>query len=155
MFTEMRRKDKALKNEDAVNMLKNGSYGTLAIDSTDGYPYAVPVNFAYADNKIYFHGAKAGLKYESLKASDKVSFCVVEKDDVIAREFTTLYRSAIAYGICKEVIEDSELAKAFSLIIEKYSRGFEKEGRDYIKKMSQQTAVFSINIEHLTAKGKG
>ncbi len=155
MFREMRRKDKALTNEDATNILKDASFGTLAISGEDGYPYSVPVSFVYDDNKIYFHGAKSGLKFESINANDKVSFSVVEKDDVQPSEFTTLYRSAILYGKCNIVTDSNELTKAFNLIIEKYSKGFGKEGLEYVKKHEAATAVFRIDIEHLTAKGKG
>lgn len=154
-FREMRRNDKALDKSDALEMLKSVSFGTLAVDSVEGYPYSVPVSFAYDDNKIYFHGANKGLKYESINANEKVSFSVVEKDDVVGKDFTTLYRSAIAYGICKEVKDSDEIQKALELIVAKYSAGFEAEGKDYAKATSGSYAVFCIDIMQLTAKGKG
>lgn len=155
MFREMRRKDKALSKDDAINMLKDASFGTLALNGADGFPYSVPVSFAYGNDKIYFHGAKAGLKYDSLKADSKVCFSVVEKDNVIPDEFTTLYRSVVLYGNCLEVTDADELKQAYNLILDKYSKGFEKEGAEYVKKHGGATVVFGIEIEHLTAKGKG
>lgn len=155
MFREMRRKDKAIGTEETIEMLKNASFGTLALNGVDGYPYSVPVSFGYDDNKIYFHGASSGLKYESIKADSKVSLSVVEKDDVQPSEFTTLYRSAVLYGNCTLVTDPDEIAKAYNVILDKYSKGFEKEGADYIKKYGAVTAVFTIEIEHLTGKGKG
>lgn len=155
MFREMRRNDKARSKEDTVRMLSEASFGTLAINSIDGYPYSVPVSYSYVDDKIYFHGAKSGLKYESLQDGGRVSFSVVLADDVQPDKFTTLYRSAIIYGNCREVTDGDELKKAYDTIIDKYSKGFEKEGMDYIREHGAATVVFCIDIEHMTGKGMG
>lgn len=155
MFREMRRKDKALSEAETKDFLEKISFGTLAINSVEGFPYSVPISYAYAHGKIYFHSANSGLKYESLNADDKVSFSVVGKDDVQPSEFTTLYRSVIVYGHCKELNSPEEINKALEAIVSKYSKGFEKEGKDYAHKYAGKFAVYAIEIEHMTGKGKG
>ena len=58
--------------------LLNEKRGILAVNGDDGYPFALPVNYFYdmENGRIYFHGAKAGHKVDSLKKSDKVCFTV-------------------------------------------------------------------------------
>ena len=56
----IRRDDRALTNEQALEILRKGEYGVLSTVSQDGQPYGVPVSFAYADHALYFHGAVEG-----------------------------------------------------------------------------------------------
>ena len=96
----MRRSERELSFEQAVEILRNGSWGVLSTIGADGYPYGVPVNYAYDDGKIYFHCAKnSGHKQENLIFSGKVSFSVVTESEVDAEHLTTKYRSAIAFGV--------------------------------------------------------
>lgn len=39
MFSEMRRKDRELKNDEAIEILKNNTYGVLSTISENGYLY--------------------------------------------------------------------------------------------------------------------
>lgn len=52
----------------------------------------------YADDKIYFHGAKSGYKIDEINKCNKVSLCVVDKDDIVKEELTTYFKSVILFG---------------------------------------------------------
>ena len=60
MFAEMRRQDRKLTREEAETILRDGQYGILSTTGEDGYPYGVPVSYAYENGKIYFHGTCDG-----------------------------------------------------------------------------------------------
>ena len=108
---EIRRKDRAVDENAALEILKSGSFGVLSTIGADGYPYGVPVNYAYDDGKIYFHCAKnVGHKQDNLRFSGKVSFTVVTKSDVISEKFTTGYESAIAFGYASKTVTEKEKA---------------------------------------------
>ena len=36
-------------------MMEKATNGVLAVHGDDGYPFAVPVSFAFKDDKIVFH----------------------------------------------------------------------------------------------------
>ena len=93
MFREMRRKNCVISQKTAEKILREGDYGVLALSGDDGYPYAVPINYAVEGDKIYFHSAKTGNKLDAIKNNDKVSFCVVDRHEVITEEFTTYFSS--------------------------------------------------------------
>ena len=152
MFRSMRLKENQLQVEEAVKILEANTHGVLALVGDFGYAYAVPLNFAYSSNKIYFHSAKVGHKLDAIKNNDKVSFCVVEKDEIIAKEFNSLFRSAIAFGKVRIVENDNERQKALETILKKYSPEFFQAGKEYIKAQWDNVAVFELAIEHLTAK---
>lgn len=78
LFREIRKKKNAITADAAESLLEKSRRGVFAVNGDDGYPYAIPVNYFYDRNeqKIYFHGARAGHKVDALRASDKVCFTV-------------------------------------------------------------------------------
>ena len=54
MFRKMRRAERELPEGQAKEILENGSYGVLALAGDGGYPYAVPLNYVYDGERIYF-----------------------------------------------------------------------------------------------------
>ena len=153
MFREMRRKKQLLSQSDAYEILKNGSFGVLAVLGDDGYPYAVPISYALYGETICFHCAKAGHKLDAIRRCGKVSFCVTDRDDVVPAEFTTYFRSAIAFGIAKIVDDIAEARRAAELIARKYApnESDERISAEIDREMSHMCIV-EITIEHLTGK---
>ena len=82
MFREMRRKRQLLPPEESLAILERMTGGTLALHGDNGYPYAVPVSYVYADGKMYFHSAVQGHKMDAIRQHPEVSFCVLEQDMV-------------------------------------------------------------------------
>ena len=154
MFREMRRSKQILSQETAEKILREGEFGVLALSGDDGYNYAVPINYAVEGNKIYFHSAKTGHKLDAIKNNDKVSFCVVDRHEVIAEEFTTYFSSAIAFGRIKIVEDDNDPDKlrGLELLADKYSLTASPARRE--KELSRLSAlvVLVMTIEHLTGK---
>ncbi len=152
MFRELRRKKQLLPENLTREILAQGVTGVLGVSGDDGYPYAVPLNYAYAENTIYFHCAKAGHKLDAIRRNDKVSFCVIDKEDIVPEAFTTYFRSVIAFGRAAEVTEDDEKLRAIRLLNRKYAPGLEEKGENEIKKEWNILSIVRIGIEHMTGK---
>lgn len=154
MFREMRRSKQVLSREAAEKILREGDFGVLALSGDEGYAYAVPINYAVEDNKIYFHSAKTGHKLDAIRSNDKVSFCVVDRHEVVAEEFTTYFSSAIAFGRIRIVEDDADPDKmrGLELLADKYSSTASAERR--AKELSRLSALVVpvMTIEHLTGK---
>jgi len=117
MFREMRRHAQQMDAASAIEVLENGKTGILAVLGDMGYPYTVPLNYAYRENKIYFHCARSGHKLDAIRSCDKVSFCVIDMDEVVPETLSTDYRSVIAFGRAREVENKAELFGALRLIL--------------------------------------
>ena len=98
MFPKMRRSKQALSPEEMESILLGGTSGVLALQGEGGYPYAVPLSYVYTGGRFYFHCARAGHKIDAVRHSPKASFCVIGQDQVVPEEYTTYYRSVIAFG---------------------------------------------------------
>ncbi len=152
MFKEMRRKEKQLSSNDTVKIIMNAEFGNLATLGQDGYPYAVPLNYAYENGAIYVHSAKAGNKLENILQHNKVCFSIVGYSKLLPEKFDTEYDSAVIYGRAVEVTDEAEKKQALALLIEKYSGGYLEQGMAYIEKSNKATAVIKIEIEKMTGK---
>jgi nitroimidazol reductase NimA-like FMN-containing flavoprotein (pyridoxamine 5'-phosphate oxidase superfamily) len=158
MFREVRRQNRILEDKDRIlELLQNSEYGFLSLGTSEnGYAYGIPINYAYDrdENSLYFHCAPEGQKLDEIEKNNKVSFCIVGKTLPIAKQFTTLYESVIAFGIADINLSDEEKRKALRLLVKKYSPEYEELGETYMDKSWHRTACFKIKIEHITAKAK-
>ena len=152
MFREMRRKKQLLPKAETIAMLQSCTSGVLALHGDDGYPYAVPLSFAYEDGRLFFHSAVAGHKLDALDHSAKASFCVIAADDIVPSEFTTRYRSAIAFGRASVITDDGDKRHALLCLAEKYSRDYLDTADSEIDRDWKRVCVMELAIEHISGK---
>jgi len=153
MFRKMRLESNMTTKEEAVEMLNEAKNGVLAVNGDEGYPYAVPVSFAYHNGKIYFHSTSdTSHKIESIKNDPRVSFCVVTQDNIIPEAFNTLYRSVILFGKARVLTDAKEVEQGIMTIIKKYSGAHMEEGKAYMNAETGNFCVVEIEVEHMTGK---
>ena len=152
MFREMRRKRQLLAEAETIQIFERGTSGVLALSGDEGYPYAVPLSYVYADGRIIFHGAKSGHKTDAIRGCEKASFCVIDRDQVVPEEYTTWFRSAIAFGRVRIIDQDAEKRAAIELLAEKYSPDDPEGRRAEIEREYKILCMFELWIEHMTGK---
>jgi uncharacterized protein len=152
MFREMRRNKQQLSDEETIQILKSRTSGVLAVTGDDDYPYAVPLSYAYDDGRLFFHLAQEGHKVDGIARNDKVSFCVIDKDEVVQEKFTTHYRSVIVFGRARILTEDGEKEHALACIVAKFSPDYPAEGQAKIKPGLPSVCIVELRIEHMTGK---
>ena|SRR6056297_2728775 len=152
MFREMRRKKQRLSTNQSIAVLERGTSGVLALSGDNGYPYAVPLSYVYKDNKIFFHCAYSGHKIEAIRQNPKVSFCVIDKDQIVPESFTTYYRSVIIFGNARILENEKEKRYALETLAAKYSPEHQQGRMQEIDTLFEQTCMVEIEIEHLSGK---
>jgi len=151
MFKKMRRKDKAMSEDQIIEILNAGEEGMLATVGENGYPYAVPLNYVFHGGSIYFHSARVGHKIDNMIFNPKVSFCVMAGTKILAEEFSTQFRSVVVFGKAQEAVEDEKIEGLMALI-KRLAKDHVPAGEAYIKKDHKKTRVFKIDIEHMSGK---
>lgn len=152
MFRELRRKKQLLSEQETLRVLEEGKTGIVGVLGDDGYPYTVPINYVLLEDKIYFHSAKKGHKVDAIAKEPKVSMTVVEKDDVVSREFTTYFRSIQLFGKAYVVEDEAERNVAFRALCEKFSGADLDRYEEIMSKEAAAAAIVRIDIEHITGK---
>ena len=112
----MRRNKQQLSEDRCRELLRILPRGVLAFSESEGYPYAVPIDFYFDGEKnvIYFHGAKEGKKSELVAQEPKV--CFVAYNDGYRKEddWALTIDSIIVYGrihIVEDIDESLEVLK--------------------------------------------
>lgn len=153
MFREMRRKRQLLSKQVSIDVLARGTVGILALLGDNDYPYTVPISYVYDDFKIYFHGAKAGHKINTIKKCSKASFCVIDQDNIVPEEYTTYFRSVIVFGKIRILDDEKEIKAAIEkLAIKYYPKDSETNREKTINKEWKSLCMMEFSIEHLTGK---
>lgn len=153
MFKEMRRHKQLLSAEDTAAILRKGTSGVLALSGEDGYPYAVPLSYVFDGDKLYFHSAKAGHKLEAIRRCPKASFCVIDQDQIVPEEYTTYFRSVIAFGTIRELESDGEKRAAIEKLARKYTPNDTAEGMNAaIERDWAPLCMLEMTIDHMTGK---
>ena len=153
MFRPMRRHGQQLTEAESRAILERGSSGVLAVLGDGDYPYAVPLSYVCCGDTLYFHCAKAGHKLDAVRRHDKASFCVIGQDQVVPAEYTTYFRSVVAFGRVREVTGTEEFQRAICLLADKYAPQESDVRRDRaIEKEVPALCILALEIEHLTGK---
>lgn len=151
-FRKMRRLRQQLTKAECDEILSDATSGTLALLGDNGYPYAVPISHVYADGSLYFHSAVTGHKVDAIRHCDKASFCVIAADDVHPSEFTTYFKSVIAFGRIRIMEDEGERLRATTLLGERFNPGDASGLRKEMDKSYARMLVLRMDIEHLTGK---
>lgn len=154
MSHEMRRKDRALREEEAYAILREGGDGVLATIGEDGYPYAVPMNHTLEDGVLYLHSALSGHKLENLAFCDLVSYCVVVGREVVPAELSTNYRSAVVFGRATRVEEPEARRRGLMALLHRFAPDHMESGLAELERDFQRTAVVRIDIHRITGKAR-
>jgi len=151
MFPELSKKDRALSREDCIKILTETEDGALALIGDNGYPYSVPMSFAYADGKIYLHGLDKGYKMDLMRKNDKVSFSVIGESVNVPEKTSVKFKSVIIFGRAR-ILPDEEKGAGMALISQKYAGDYPEVVEKTTKAFWKAFSVVEIAIEHMTGK---
>ncbi|MEG0283438.1 MAG: pyridoxamine 5'-phosphate oxidase family protein [Erysipelotrichales bacterium] len=155
MRKEIRRRDRIMEYDQALEVLKECEYGTLSMINDEHEPYGIPISFVLVDKYLYFHSALSGYKMDNFKLNNQVSFsCVGKTQPIYAKNFTTYFQSVIVYGKI-EFIEDDEIKReALEALCIKYLPNDMDKFEENFEMSKKFTAVYHLSIENLSAKEK-
>lgn len=151
-FRPMRRNRQQLSKEECERILGQCTSGVLALAGDGGYPYAVPLSYVYADGTIIFHSAMQGHKVDAIKRDSRCSFCVIEQDEIRPAEFTTYFRSVIAFGRIHILEDTDEKLQALRLLGRRFSPDDEPGLQREIDQSLDHVLLLRLDIDHLSGK---
>lgn len=153
MFRPIRKRKNEIKIDEIKNLLNSSLRGVLAVNGEEGYPYAIPINYMYLEdkNKIIFHGAKSGYKVDCLNKSDKVCFTVFGNERIKEEAWAPFLQSAVIFGRCRLIENREEILKLVKIFAEKYYPNEELVDAE-VAESGRYVQMFEIEIEHISGK---
>lgn len=153
MFRDMRNKKRELAIEEAIEVIKIGKDGVLSVHGEGGYPYGVPINYGYADGKIYIHSRNnESHKIDAIINNPKVCLTVVTKNNLVEEEYTTKFRSAIVFGTARIITEPDEKVEAMGKMMEGLAPEYIEGAKEKARGKLNVLAMIEITPEHITGK---
>ncbi len=154
----MRRTDREIIDQNQIEAFIKREQVLRIAFYDEGDIYIVPVNYGYlrVDDKysFYFHGAKAGRKYELAKKAPLVGFEIDGNYKLLENEtacgFSAAFQSVIGTGKLY-LVEDAEKRKGLDAIMRQATQQSEW---DYSEEMMKTVAVFRLDIEKISCKRK-
>lgn len=154
----MRRKDREITDKSRIEEFIEKEQILRIAFWDEGDIYIVPINYGYVyDEKyiFYFHGAKAGRKYELAKKKPNVGFEIDGKYSLIegeeACEFSAAFQSVIGTGMLSLVENNAEKISGLNAIMKQTTS---KNEWNYSDEMLEAVAVFRLDVEKLSCKAK-
>lgn len=153
MFREIVRKKQKISDEECFKILKNETRGILSVNGDDGYPYGSPMNHLYNedDGCIYFHCGKFGHRLDSLKHSDKASFCVYEQGYRDEGDWALNVRSVIVFGRVEIIDDIEEISRITRQLCYKFTHDEEYIAKE-IEHYADKTLLLKLLPEHMCGK---
>jgi uncharacterized protein len=151
-FRDIRRRDRALTEDQAREILARAEHGVLSTLGADGWPYGVPMNHVISGDVLYLHCALEGQKLENIAHEERVSFCAVAGAEVLPAELSTLYESAIVFGRAALVTDPTEKRRALELLAVRFRGALTLEADRTIATSGAQAAVVRVRLERITGK---
>ncbi len=155
----MRRNDREITDKTLIEQFIAKEQIIRIAFYDNGDLYIVPLNYGYTyENEkyvFYFHGAKAGRKYELSKASPNVGFEIDGAYELLeadaACDYSAKFQSVIGTGRLSIIEDDEEKIKGLNALMNHISG---KAKWDYSKEMVDAVAVYRLEAEKLSCKAK-
>lgn len=155
----MRRNDREITDETAVDAFIQSEKIIRIAFYDEGDIYIVPVNYGYERSGsrrfFYFHGAKAGRKYQLAQHSPVVGFEIDGRFRVIegenACDFSANFQSVTGTGTLTLIEDNTDKAAALNCLMKHMTN---RNDFSYSDKSLSGTAVFRLEVSKISCKAK-
>lgn len=155
----MRRSDREITDKNRIEEFIAKEQILRVAFHDNGDIYIVPVNYGYLlENEkysFYFHGAKAGRKYELSKSGPTVGFEIDGEYKLLESEnacgFSAAFQSVIGTGVLHLLEDREEKRRGLNAIMKQCSN---KSDWTYQDRMLETVAVYQLSVERMSCKAK-
>jgi nitroimidazol reductase NimA-like FMN-containing flavoprotein (pyridoxamine 5'-phosphate oxidase superfamily) len=154
---QLRRADRTMSEQRALEMLARGFSGQLATVGTDGYPYCIPLLYLWMDGEVYVHTSSAkGHFRTNVEREPRICFELDAPDQVFDYgrfecDSGLAYQSVILFGKIR-LIEDRAGKQRFcEALMAKYGKPDTTRPKGFFPRIDA-IAVYAIAVERMTGK---
>lgn len=152
-FRKMRRWKQSLTEEECIEVLKTAPRGIMAFQGENGYPYAIPLNQFYdeSDGRLYFHGAREGLKLDLMAKENKVCFTVMDEGFKKPGDWALNIKSIVCLGRLERVDDHALILEQCRKLAMKFNPD-EAAAEAEVKRSGDHVNMLVMTIDRMTGK---
>jgi uncharacterized protein len=153
----MRRAEKQMPDDRALDVLQKGFCGRLATIGPDGYPYCVPLLYVCMDGEVYVHNSLApGHLRTNVDHETRVCFEMDEPGAIFPYgrfecDTSVAFQSIIVFGKIRVVGDAVLKQRFFEALMAKYGDPEWVRPKSFFPRIDQIT-LYAIAIERMTGK---
>jgi uncharacterized protein len=154
---QLRRADRIMPEERALDTLARGYSGRLASIGEDGFPYCIPLLYVWMEDEVYLHTTSArGHLRANVEREPRVCFEIDEQDGVFDYgrfecDSGLAYRSVCVFGRIR-IVEAREVKQRFcEALMAKYGKPATERPKGFFPRLDAIT-VYAIAVERMTGK---
>jgi uncharacterized protein len=154
---QLRRVDRVMPEDRALQFLQRGFAGRLATIGEDGYPYCVPLLYVCMDGEVFVHNSIArGHLLGNVEHNPRACFEVDQPDQVFDYgrfecDSGLAYQSVILFGRIRVVHERPVKQRFCEALMQKYGKPGTIRPKDFFPRLDVIT-VYAMTVERLTGK---
>ena len=168
----MRRKDRALSQSEAYEIIDNAEYAVFSCVRDSGEIFSIPLSIVRENDSIFIHGATKGSKAELFKDGRDVSVVCVSfnavpnlndaefeaiknnSKELGNKVFTTEYKSVVAKTKAYEITDEKAKLEALRILSKKYCAKFMGAFETAALGALSHTKIYEFKIYEISAKAK-
>ena len=155
--TELRRlPNRGSRDEKVVHEILSRGFLAHVGFHVNGQPFVIPTLYGHDGDKLYLHGSAASRTLGQLDQGVPACVTVTLVDGLVlarsAFHHSMNYRSVLAFGTAREILERDRKLKALQAISEQVVPGRWKDVRAPSDKELKATSVLEFSIEEASAK---
>src|SRR6202795_4593780 len=157
--TELRRiPDRGSHDWETINKILDGGFLASVGFCVDDQPFVIPTLYGRDEERLYLHGSAASRMLRELETGIPACVTVTLVDGLVlsrsAFDHSLNYRSVVAFGTARKVIDPEQKIKSLRVISEHLIAGRWAEVRGPSDKELKATTVLEFSIEEGSSKGR-
>ncbi|MBV9340331.1 MAG: pyridoxamine 5'-phosphate oxidase family protein [Acidobacteria bacterium] len=155
--TELRRlPNRGSSDPDVIHSILDDAFLAHVGFTVDGQPFVIPTLFGREEDKLYLHGSSASRMLRHLDTGVPACVNVTIVDGLVlarsAFHHSMNYRSVVAFGTARKLLEPSQKTHALRVISEHVIAGRWQDVRSPSEKELKATTVLEFAVEEASAK---
>ncbi len=122
-----RRPDRALTQEESLELIKHTKHAAIATVDASGQPYVTTITPIYLNGKFYFHSSNdpKSRRAANLSQNNNISMIFVGRDDIahdeIPKHLAVNFASAIVEGTAVKVTDEKKRHDVMMAVAERFT----------------------------------
>lgn len=154
---ELRRKERALNEEEAFEVIAASDYAVISTADAEGVPYGVAISPVFFEGAFYFHTTDApdSRRNENMLTNPEVSLFFVSKAITLPEMYSVDFASVVVTGRASLVKDPALRVRAMMALVKRYApANSDERNATQMGERFSGAQIWKVEIDHLQGKAR-